>query len=686
MKVTTAICLMFVASVAPVWGNYAGDAYKWSWPTTAGPVMTVHNSPVAQLTVVQVKDDGSSIPAELRTRKRRRATVTETWALSKPAVDVVLSYSCLSSVPATRISLRVVNRTASRASVCLAVEASLRYHVSRTILFDFTKSPYVQFSYDSKAGITAPSWTATSDQNYRAGLYGFPNRATIYNSWGPPEFCNPLDSAKKMYATLYLPIVSLYNESSGGLVAWCDPRSHIGFDGDGRRLRLQHTFYLPAGKGSQDAGFEPGDGTGPWPYNIYFAYSRKPTWDLLYSRFFMATAPDLRSGNKAMAQPGMVTLQRLTDAYLPLFRRLGIKYTGGVSTTYAYVDGPTLEEMRWARDEGVESFAKDETIAMLIELKNSPVPYWEPRWVWERYKSSVVKDKNLQDVTSGQGKYGNTSPRFPFGRDRLQAMIELFDQGYGAFYTDLYLSTVAEDWGHPIGALPFYPMQRAFYEYLGAIAKETRKRGMLSVINAPHPSCLVGKDADWMTFDTDAPIWLWCRSYGDMTGIHVQVWTNLQDTVPKLRRSISDALAFGIITGPYTTFGYLLPGQTPIPEADKEKLISLYERHYRLAYDIGGAKLVKGGTTGGRPGPLLYYKAADGKAYITVQNLGDRTREMVVPLELTALGLAHHGKLLGAVWDIDGGLGQERELDPHTLTQKLTVKPGMTSVLVLRRG
>lgn len=647
-------------------------------------MISLSGTPVAELSVVKVNGDGTIVPAQLLSRESRSGRKLETWSVSEPPINVLLEYTSVRSPAAMKVGIRAANRSSEKASACIALEASLKYTVDRATLFDFTKSPYVEFQYDRETGIASTSWKAETDQNFRAGLYGFPNRRTIYNAWGTVDLCNPQGAGDPMSSTLYLPVVSLFEQGKGGLVAWCDPRSAFGFDGNARRLRLQHTFFLPAGEGAEDTGFEPGDGTGPWPYEVYFGYSKYPSWDQLYADFFMPSVPDLRGGKPAKSDPGMVALQRLTEDYVPIFRRLGIKCTGGVSITYQHTDGPTLEEVEWGRKLGVESFAKDGTIAMLIELDVSPVPFWEPMWVWERYKSSLVKHKDGTEWISGQGKYGNPSLILPYGRDRLKAMRELFDGPFGGFYTDLYLSTVGSDWGHPVDALPFYPMQRAFYEYLGAIGQETKTRGLLHVVNAPHPSCLVGKYADWMTFDTDAPIWLWCRAYGEMTGINVQFWTNLQGTIPKLRSSMSDALAYGIVTGPYVIFGYLLPGNTPIPDADKEPMLALYERHYRVAYEVGRAKLVKGTTTAGRPGPILYYKGAAGSAYITVQNTSRVARDMAVPLDIGVLGLDRRQALKLSVWDIDSDTGKERALDPDARTHTLRVQPGMTSVIRIR--
>lgn len=677
------IAVLAVAAGQSRAAKAVGQTIRWAWPADSGPILSTTAGPVANLAVVVLHGDGSRTPARLQSRVVSRGLSTETWSLDQPAVDVILQYTSIRSIPATRITMHAVNRSEDKASACIAIEAALKQSVNRAILFDFTKAPYVEFAFADK-GMTGASWKAETDLNAQMGLYGYPNRPRVYNSWGTVQLCNPLGSADLMHSTLYLPIVSLYDERSGGLVAWCDPRSHIGFDGNRERLRLQHMFFLPPGKGSVDSGFEPGDGTGPWPYVLYLGYSEKPTWDSLYSGFFMATSPDLRGGVRAKSEPGMVALPRLTEGYVPIFKRLGIKYTGGESVSFSYPDGITPEEIRWGLDSGIYNWAQDGTIGMATDLEKSPVPIWEPQWIMERYESSLIKDSKGETEWCWQGKFANPSPSFPFGRDRLAAVKELFKQPFGGFYIDLYLSGAGADWAHPVDAMPFYPMNRAYYEYMGAIATETRKLGLFYNINAPHPSNLAGKFADWMTFDTDAPIWLWCRAYGELTGINVQFWTNLQDTVPKLRASLSDALAYGIITGPYVVFGYLLPGNTPISDADKQELIALYERHYRIAYEVGRAKLVKGTSTGGRPGPFIYYRGKDRNGYITVQNSSSAAREIAVPLELDALGMSPGGGVKLSVWDIDSGMSRERVVQPESRSTTIRVEPGMTSVIRIR--
>jgi len=661
-------------------------------------VLTVQGTPVAELAVVKVGGDGSSVPARLKSRQTSGAKVTETWSLADQAIDVVLDYASVPAPPATKINLKAINRTAAKAAACVAVELRLKYPVNRAILFDFTKAPYVELAYH-KDGMTSLSPRGEKDLNFQNGLYGFPNRRTIYNAWGTTDLCNPPDAktpfrrsgvpaAKEgttaMHSTLYLPIISLGDADKGGLVAWCDPRTPTGFDGNRERLRLQHTFYLPARKGAVDDGFEPGDGTGPWPYMVYLAYAKKPTWDLLYSTY-LATAPDLRGGTKSRFEAGIINLMDpRREGVLPLCKRLGIKYTGALSVSTSDPDDITPEGIAVVKRHGVSVCAHDGTIGMAIELDKSPVPPFEPQWAVERYKSSLIKDKAGKKQGCWNGKFANPSPRFPFGRDRLQAVKELLRLPVGGFYIDLFLSTAAADWAHPTDALPFYPMQRAYYEYLSAVAQETRKRGQLFIINAPHPSCLVGKYADVMTFDTDMPIWLMGRAYGDLTGISVQFWTNLQDSVPKLKKSMSDALAYGVITGPYVQGNYLLPDSSQLRPDQKEAMLKLYERHYRLAYEIGRARLVKGSSTDGRPGPFLYYRGRNGTGYVTVQNLAEKTKEFEVPLELQALGLDKAAGLSRVLWDINSGMGGAKRLEGQVSSIKLPVEPGLTSVIVLK--
>jgi len=680
MRMLAVAALLSVAAHTHAAGSKPGDVFALKWPSGTGPVMTASGVPVAQMSVVKVSGHGSA-PARLVSRRNTGATVTETWSLDEPAVDIVLQYRSVASIPATKVKLKAVNRQNVKAAVCVAVEWRLLYDVNKAILFDFTKAPYVELAYKEK-GMSGASWKAEKDLNAQMGLYGYPNRNTIYNCWGTTDLCNPLDATDYMYSTLYLPIVSLYNSRTGGLVAWCDPRSPMGFDGDHKRLRLQHTFFLSGQKGSTDAGFEPGDGTGPWPYIFFFGYSSKPTWDLLYSRFYMANAPDLRGGTKSRFGPGLIVSFRASEEWIPIVKRLRITNVNGVSVTYSYPDDVTAEEMKWAKARGITYFAQEGTIGMTIDTEKSPIPIWEPQWVMERYESSLMKDKAGKDQWCWQGKYANPSPRFPFGRDRLAAMKEILDMPVSGFYVDLYLSHAGSDWAHPIDAMPFYPMSRAFYEYLSAIAKETRKKGLLFNINAPHPSNLVGKYADSQTFDTDAPIWLMTRAYGDLTGISSQYWTNLQDTVPKLRQSMSDCLLYGILTGPYVISSYLLPSSTVWPDDQKQAMLDLYERHYRLCWQIGRARLVKGTSTDGRPGPFIYYRGADGTCYITVQNLSQQRRTFDVPLELEALGLRGVSGLRCAVWDIDKGLGPAVPIG-RAASHKVSVAPGMTSVLVL---
>ncbi len=679
MKLTAAaLTFLLLITVRPV----GAASLDWTFPANQGAILKTGGAEQAELAVVRVMDDGTSVPARLQSRTIKAGKVREVWALDTPAIDTVLEYTPLPSLGATKIHLIAVNRSSAKAHACIALQLIPKYTVDRAIEFDFTKAPYVEFAFGDK-GISGASWKAEKDLNAQKGLYGFPNRGTVFDCWGTAELCNPLSAKDSMCSTLYLPIVSLYNDKTGGLVAWCDPRSPIGFDGNHEHLRLQHTFFLPAGKGTEDKGFNPGDGTGPWPYDLYIAYSSHPTWDKLYAAY-MQTAPDLRDGRPAKAGPGIVALVRATDDYLPIFKRLGIKYTSGDSITYSDPDGVTLDEVKWARKHGVYYFAQDGTIGMASDLSKSPVPPWEPQWIVERYESSLIKDKNGNTEWCWQGKFANPSPHFPFGRDRFAALKDLFKQPYGAFYIDLYLSSAGSDWAHPVDAMAFYLMQRAYYEYLSAVAKQTRKRGMFFNINAPQPSCLVGKYADWMTFDTDAPIWLMGHTYGALTGIPVQFWTNLQDTVPKLEKSLSEALAYGVISGPYSSFPSLLPTNTSLSPEVREELIDIYQRHYKLAYAIGMSQLVKGTTTDGKPGPFLYYRGKDGTGYITIQNFSDTRQTVTVPLELSALGFPPDRGARIALWDINRGLGSFASLKSGSTTEPVNVGAGLTSVIVLR--
>lgn len=656
------------------------EAVHWRWPANVGATLSAGAMPLADMSVVQVNSDGTTTHATLSSRKSSGSITSEIWRVQVPPLDVLVDYEPQRDVPSMRLRLRVNNRSSQKVSACIGVQFDLAYPVDRATLFDFTKAPYVELAF-KKDGMTGASWTAEQDLNTQMGLYGYPNRKTVYNCWGTVDLCNPLKAADPMASTLYIPAVSLYNAERGGLVVWSDPRSPFGFDGNHERLRVQHTFFLPAEKGAIDAGFEPGDGTGPWPYDFRVAYSQQPTWARLYTDF-MATVPDLRQGHPAHRDAQIVALPRLTEEYVPIFHRLGIKYTGGNSVTYSYPDGLTREEIEWGRANGIYNWAQDGTIGMASDLEKTPVPIYEPQWIMERYESSLIKNSKGETEWCWQGKFANPSPAFPFGRDRLAALKELFKDPYRAFYIDLYLSGSGSDWAHPVDAMPFYPMDRAYYEYLSQVARETRKRGYFANINAPHPSCLVGKYFDWMTFDTDAPIWLMCRAYGEMTGVSVQFWTNLQDTPARLRASLSDALMYGIITGPYVSFSSLLPSQAGLADKDKATMLDLYARHYRLAYEIGRSKLVYGESLDGRPGPLIYYLSPEGIGYVTVQNLGKARRlfKVTIPRELRSGSRGH--RLQYTVWSVDTGLTPQKPL-PASSTVQVEVDAGMVSVIAV---
>ncbi|MCL5098996.1 MAG: hypothetical protein M1608_15970, partial [Candidatus Omnitrophica bacterium] len=604
--------------VVPAWNLEGG--LEILWPTNAGAVMRVAGEVVAETALLKVESDGADAPARLCSRTGAEGRVTEVWSLDNPSLDVQVEYSPEPSQSAVRVRLASVNRSSRKAAACVALELRLKQSVDRALLFDFTKAPYLEFAY-GRNGLLAASFTAEKDVNFQHGLYGYPNRRSLYNGWGTVELCNPPEAKDAMSSTLYLPIVSLFNEAQGGVVAWCDPCSPFGFDGNRDRLRLQHTFYLPAGEGTIDDGFEPGDGTGPWPYLLYLSYSSKPTWDELYARKYMPTSPDLRAGQKSRFKPGILGCVRTTEQSLPIERRLGMKIntalTGGLSVSYSSPDWNPRSEIEWAKSNGITYCALDGTIGMTIQVEKSQgIPSREPQWVTERYESSLIKDRSGRTQWCWEGSFANPSPRFPFGRDRVEALKELFKLPVSGFWVDLFLTPGGSDWAHPVDAMPFYPLQRAYYEYLSAVANESRRRGLkLFAINAPWPSCLVGKYADCMTFDAYVSLSLMMRTYGELTGVSTHLLADFMgDTPPEktpamVKKIISEAMAYGVINSPYGQIRFLLPDNQRLNDGQKEEVLAAYERHYRLAYKIGRARLVKGTTSDGHPGPFLYYRA-----------------------------------------------------------------------------
>ncbi len=272
-------------------------------------------------------------------------------------------------------------------------------------------------------------------------------------------------------AELLLPVVAAQTPY-GFLVAGFDPASAFAIRFHREvRLEFARRFFLPAGKGAEDAA--PLSLCGAWnrPYTFYIGVAPEGAgWLQIYREWFLALNP-----SRLRARSGLRALPVAQCA------------TGTGTGAYSIA----------REDDGLQEGTRGK---ILLELPaRAPAgPDGRPD---PALRDSLILTPGGQPVPNRDGWKVNISPRFSFGRRLLLQLDEMDASRWAGALLDTGPDANRVDRNRRVPPYPFFPHHIAAAELLSDARKRIEGRGFVLAARTDHPASPALEMADLLVAD-----------------------------------------------------------------------------------------------------------------------------------------------------------------------------------------
>jgi hypothetical protein len=317
-----------------------------------------------------------------------------------------------------------------------------------------------------------------------------------------------------------------------------------------------------------------------------------------------------------------------------------------------------LPHTDWAHQVGMRATLQEN--AMVASLGGR---LFDPELHYGNFPDSWVKDADGNGpFLHWEGVCVNESPRFSYGRKKLEVMKRFVEQyGFDDAYLDLYYFGPQCDYGHTYEQYPFFPFLVGLNEHLVDWAGYLHQRGMSLTLNAPHHASAWVRFGDIITADagdlTLFPLWFKTLIGHRLNGnLGSSSWqpdpsktVRFQGEVGRFRFHYELALFNGAF--PRGHFYNSEARQWYTADANvRQAQRDLWSRNLSLAWNVAQSRLVAG-----EPFWHYFYLHRDGTVFLCARNGTTRREERRVPTDFRRLGWQKEGRYTVVEWNLDEG-------------------------------
>jgi hypothetical protein len=606
-------------------------------------------------------------------------TVVEIWRDEGAGVELHITHEIRLDQPFLRTRLVAVNLDRR----------------PKMLYFALTPQPDAAVGRYERGVLIFQRYQRWEDEPIDADLAGHPLKAV----WGTREFA--WDFRDYGWGSqLCLPLMALYRPSEqSAFLLFTDPRVPGTFQKDSDGGRWLHRFYLPPHEGARDEGINYGDGEGVVHTEVYTAFAPEHDWASLFNDFYLVAFPWAlwdKPASDISLPPGGVSgisrhpfdeewAKRAKEAGFSMFGFASEHMATGIADPDYYTNAVQI-----AHRYGLQAYLWDNIMVMPDTEKYRGWVRREESEPWERiaecdwrnFRDSLVADASGNtELDCWEGKAGNNSPRFSFGKSELARIQRLMlKHGFDGFFLDFYDQATGSDFAHRYGELPFYPLQVAQMEYTRALAEWLHTNRRWLIVNGPDVSFPVIRFADAVSHDMGDRIrfGLWYKCF---TGYRPAIALLAPPSPEDVVKAYGEMIELGMFNG-FCVPWYAIGDYERLKPEERERISELFRKTLPLSWELGRSRLIAGE-------PFRYYifRHPDGRLFVTLRNEENSPVEYIVHAKRRWVDLVGEQRLKVSEWKLPDGWRDAGFLSVKQLEDGWALKldAGETKVLSLIR-